>query len=327
MPVRIAVIICTWNRASVLAETVASLAQVRQPGAAEVDVLVVDNNSHDDTQARLKALQADWPLGRLHVLFEPSQGKQFALNMGIEEARRLRCDLLAFTDDDVFFEPTWLEQLLAAMDDSPCSPSLAGGKTVVTWPGGRPPVWYHRSMGAIVAEVDIGEQPLCPPPADYAPAGTNLFARIDLFDRIGGFSETHFRHMDYEFGQRALARGECVAYLPAVMVTAPVDPAILTQRYFRRWSLKAGISPWTEMQPGVRHFAWVPLWLYRRALQDAMAWLTAPLRGDSPAERFARELRLWRAWGTMASRWMSRLRPHAYPGWVEGRSQKKTNVY
>lgn len=327
MPAHIAVIICTWNRAAVLAETLASLAVVRRPAGTEVDVLVVDNNSKDGTQALIQCQSAEWPLGRLHGLFDGRQGKQFALNTGIAEARRLGCDVLAFTDDDVFFPAEWLEEIVRAMRGNPVKPTLAGGRTLVTWPGGKPPPWYHRSMAAIVAEVDIGEQPLCPPPPDYSPAGTNLIARIDLFDRIGGFSEKHFRHMDYEFGQRALARGEVVAYVPAVTVVAPVDPAILTQRYFRRWSLKAGISPWTELQPGLRHVAWVPLWLYRRALQDALAWLTAPLRGDSQAERFARELRLWRAWGTMTSRWISRLRPAAYPAWVEGRSQKKKNVY
>jgi hypothetical protein len=182
-------------------------------------------------------------------------------------------------------------------------------------------------MAAIVGGVDLGRSRLMPPPSTYAPAGANLVARADLFDRVGLFSETHFRHMDYEFGQRCLRLGEAVAYDPALVVTAPIEPAMLTRRYFRRWSLKAGISPWQDMTPGVRHFAWVPLWVYRQMLQDALAWLVAPLRGEPAAERFLRELRLWRAYGLVASRWMSRLRPAAYPAWVEARSQKRKNVY
>jgi hypothetical protein len=58
-----------------------------------------------------------------------------------------------------------------------------------------------------------------------------------------------------------------------------------------------------------------------------LIWLVAPARGESPATRFLRELRIWRAWGTMASRWMSKLRPAAYPAWVQARSQKRQNVY
>lgn len=323
----IAVVICTWNRVKMLSESLRSLRQVHVPADWKVEVLVVDNNSRDETQAYLESLQADWTLGKLHASFEPRQGKQFALNRGISQARSLGCSLIAFTDDDVLFPTNWLENVVAAMYEGPTLPALAGGRTQVIWPDGKSPPWYHRNMGAIVGEVDLGDHRRCPPPEDYAPAGANLLARIDLFDRVGGFSETHFRHMDYEFGQRVISRGECVAYVPSVLVIAPVDPAIVTKRYFRRWSLKAGISPWSDMELNVRHFAWVPLWLYRQMAEDALAWLVGPLRGEALPNRFLRELRLWRAYGTLASRWMSRLRPGGYPAWVESRSQKLKNVY
>lgn len=308
-----------------LVETLSSLAQVRQPAGAQVDVLVVDNNSRDDTQAQVQALQAAWPLGRLQALFEARQGKQFALNTGIARARALGCELLAFTDDDILFPPDWLEQVDAAF--STADTALAGGRTALQWPASGRPDWFHDRMAAIVGAVDLGTQRLAPPPADYSPAGANLVARASLFDRVGGFSETHFRHMDFEFGQRCLQRSEAVAYEPRLCVTAPVEPAMLTRRYFRRWSLKAGISPWQDMAPGVRHIAWVPAWLYRQLLQDALLWLIAPLRGEAQAERFLRELRIWRALGTVQSRWISRLRPGAYLRWVEARSQKRKNVY
>ncbi|MGM9479728.1 glycosyltransferase [Roseateles sp. NT4] len=325
MPSPIAVIICTWNRAAVLAETLASLAQVRTPAGTAVEVLVVDNNSSDDTQARLTSWAREWPLGRLHALFEPRQGKQFALNAGIARARALGCEVLAFTDDDILFPADWLEQVAAVF--APHALMLAGGRTELQWPGDGPPTWYGDSMAAIVGQVDLGTQRLQPPPATYSPAGANLVARLALFDRVGGFSEAHFRHMDFEFGQRCLSRGEVVAYEPRLVVTAPVDAAILTKRYFRRWSFKAGISPWQQMDTRMRHFAWVPLWLYSQLAQDALGCLLAPLRGEPEPVRFQRELRLRRAWGTCTSRWVSRLRPAAYPAWVERHSQKKQNTY
>lgn len=322
---RLGVVICTWNRADTLVASLASLAAARAPAGTEIEVLVVDNNSRDDTQARLQALQVGWPLGRLHALFEARQGKQFALNTGIARARELNCELLAFSDDDIIFPADWLEAIVRVF--GPAGTALSGGRTTLQWPAEGRPSWYHDSMEAIVGGVDLGTVRLCPPPPGYAPAGANLVARADLFDRVGGFSETHFRHMDFEFGQRCLARGETVAYEPTLCVTAPVEAVMLTRRYFRRWSLKAGISPWQDMTPGVRHLAWVPLWVYRRLAQDALAWLLAPLRGEPEAERFARELRIWRAWGTLTSRWMSRLRPAAYPAWAERLSQKKKNIY
>jgi len=325
MPARIAVIICTWNRADVLVGTLASLALVRAPADSEIDVLVVDNNSGDATADRLHALQAGWPLGRLHVLFEARQGKQFALNTGIAKARQLGSELLVFTDDDILFHADWLERASAAFAAGDVA--LAGGRTLLQWPQEGHPSWYHDGMAAVVGGVDLGPTRLMPPPPGYAPAGANLVARLDLFDRVGGFAESLYRHMDLEFGQRCLERGEAVAYEPSLVVTAPIEPAMLTKRYFRRWSLKAGISPWQEMTPGERHFGWVPLWLYRQMLKDVLEWLLAPLRGEAPADRFLRELRLWRSWGRLTSRWISRLHPAAYPAWVEARSQKRKNVY
>ena len=40
--------------------------------------------------------------------------------------------------------------------------------------------------------------------------------------------------MDFEFGQRCLQRGETVVYEPRLRVTAPIDPAMLSRRYFRQ---------------------------------------------------------------------------------------------
>lgn len=325
MPHHLAVIICTWNRAESLGTTLASLRGQQLGAAQQVEFIVMDNNSSDATRQVVEAAQQTWTTGRLHYRFEGRQGKQFALNNGIALARSLGCDLLAFSDDDILFPPDWATSATALFADP--AVMLVGGKTLLDWPDPGPPDWFHRDMGAILAGVDLGDTRLAPPNEAYAPAGSNMAARATLFDTVGGFSEKHFRHMDFEFGQRCMRRGVNVVYEPGWVVLAPVDTQLLSKRYFRRWSLKAGISPWQDLQPGERHLGWVPLWLYRRLLQDMLAWLVAPLRGEPPAERFLRELRIWRAWGTLQSRLRSRLSPASYPAWVQQRSQKKQNVY
>lgn len=317
MAVRLGVVICTWNRADLLSATLDSLAAQRLPHDCEVDVLVVDNNSQDDTLARLKRRAPTWALGRLHPLHEPRQGKQFALNSAIAHARALGCEILAFSDDDILFPPDWLAQACAVFRDP--ATALAGGRTLLEWPAEGRPAWYDDTMAAIVGGVDLGEQRLAPPPADYAPAGANLVARADLFERVGGFSEAHFRHMDAEFGQRCLARGEVVAYEPRLQVTAPIDPAMLTRRYFRRWSFKSGISGWQDLPAGQR----LPGWVYRRLAQDILLWLLAPLLCEPAPARFTRELRIWRARGAIAASWMARVRPGRLAAWVDERSRKR----
>jgi GT2 family glycosyltransferase len=162
-------------------------------------------------------------------------------------------------------------------------------------------------------------------PPGYAPAGSNMMARRRVFERVGGFSETHFRHMDYEFGLRCAKAGVTTSYDPSLVVYAPVDAQLLSKRYFRRWSFKAGISR-DDAGKTMATFLAVPRWLYRQLLQDLCGY-PFDLLFRSPREAFTRELRLWRTYGTISSRWYASLWPDEFPKWVEKYSQKKKNVY
>jgi glycosyltransferase involved in cell wall biosynthesis len=73
------------------------------------EILVVDNNSKDRTREVVEDFCRRDP-DHFRYVFEPQQGKSFALNSGIREARG---DVVAFMDDDVTVEPTWLQNLTA----------------------------------------------------------------------------------------------------------------------------------------------------------------------------------------------------------------------
>jgi len=315
MTMAVSVIICTWNRAALLSETLVSLAEQRVADVSEVEVIVVDNNSSDCTRQVVEAAAQGWRLGVLRYFFEGRQGKQFALNLGVAKAR---FPVIAFTDDDILFPADWVQHVQTVFVDP--GVMLAGGKTQIAWgPQGRPH-WYGDDMQAILGGVDLGNQRLDPAPAGYAPGGGNLIARKALFDRIGAFSETHFRHMDFEFGARAQTRGERVVYDPRLVVHAPVDEQCLTVRYFRRWSFKAGIDA------AARGFPRVPAWTYRQVIEDW--WATRRNKpGTLSPQEFSRELRMWRGWGTIANAWHAWLGPSRHAKWVMQRAQKKANVY
>ena len=320
MPVAgVTVIICTWNRADQLRTTLQSLSQQRYKAGLDVEVLVVDNNSNDDTRSVVEATQQSWAMGTLRYLFEPRQGKQFALNSAIAAAQHT---LLAFTDDDILFPHDWLLQIQRIFADPGID--LAGGKTLIDWAGLQRPAWYSNELLAVLGGVDLGETELDPSPRDYAPGGGNLLARKTLFDRVGNFSEAHFRHMDYEFGIRCQSFGVRVVYEPAVVVHAPVDSVCLTPRYFMRWAFKAGIA-----RTGGIHAAGqrpqVPLWMYRRFMQDAIALAFKPLPGTP--EVFAQRMRKWRDMGAIVNAWRAWLRPGQHAEWVKLKSQKKLNLY
>jgi GT2 family glycosyltransferase len=125
------VVVCTFNRAPLLLETLHALLVQRAPEGG-FEILVVDNNSADATRSATERLAAESPVPVRYV-FEPRQGLSFARNTGIHASRGA---IVAFVDDDVDMEPEWLRALLAPFTD----PTVActGGPIRPKWPIDRP---------------------------------------------------------------------------------------------------------------------------------------------------------------------------------------------
>src|SRR5215213_3679943 len=94
---RFTVAICTWNRAALLPEVLGRLARARPP-AGGWELLVVNNNSTDDTERVLDAFAGRLPLRRA---FEQRQGLSHARNTAVKEATG---EYLVWTDDDALVE-------------------------------------------------------------------------------------------------------------------------------------------------------------------------------------------------------------------------------
>ena len=81
----VSVLICTYNRRQLLGATLDSLAAMHVPPDIRWEVLVVDNNSTDGTRAEVQGRAAAFP-APLRWVFEPRQGKAYALNTGFAAA-------------------------------------------------------------------------------------------------------------------------------------------------------------------------------------------------------------------------------------------------
>ena len=82
----ISVIVCSYNRSDSLRQTLASLAGQSRPAGHSWELIVVDNNSTDDTAELVKTFAAASGLDVRYVL-EESQGLSHARNAGIRAAR------------------------------------------------------------------------------------------------------------------------------------------------------------------------------------------------------------------------------------------------
>ena len=220
----ITIILCTYNRCQTLAKALASVAAQSLPAGIEWEVLVVDNNSQDQTRDIVEGFGRENP-GRFHYLYEPQQGLSNARNAGIQNSRG---EILAFMDDDVTVKPTWLQNLTAALHDGEWAG--AGGRTLPSQPF-SPPDWLSAAesfkWGAILGGLfDLGEKPC---ELKMAPYGTNMAFRKSMFEKYGGFrpdldrsAGSMLSNGDTEFGRRLMIAGERLRYEPLAIVYHPI---------------------------------------------------------------------------------------------------------
>jgi glycosyltransferase involved in cell wall biosynthesis len=107
-PVRVSVVIPTYNRLAYLME---ALRSVFVQTFSDYEVIVVDDGSTDGTEAALGAY-AD----RIRYLHQENQGAAAARNLGIGRARG---EWIAFLDSDDMWEPEALERLTRATEEHP----------------------------------------------------------------------------------------------------------------------------------------------------------------------------------------------------------------
>ena len=285
----ITVILCTYNRCQSLAKALGSVAVSTLPTSIEWEVLVVDNNSRDQTREVVQDFCDRYP-GRFRYLFEPRPGKSFALNSGIRESRG---EILAFMDDDVTVEPTWLQNLTAALDGDQWAG--AGGRIVLRWPASLPnwlsvdgPYARHPFPG-----FDQGHEAreLIGPPF-----GTNMAFRRKLFEKYGGFRTdlgpepgSEIRAEDTEFGRRVVAAGERLRYEPSAVVYHPVPEDRIGKKFFLKWRFDYG-------RGDAREFPVHPVRLFCSLLAWTLRWMVAL----EPRVRFYRKVVVWEKAGAVA---------------------------
>ena len=289
----VSVILCTFNRAALLGDALTAL--VRQIGAPAYEVVVVDNNSTDDTRRVVEAFVGS---GRVRCVHEPAQGLSYARNLGVATAS---ADILAFTDDDVRADATWIQSIARAFADNP-EVDMVGGKVAPDWQA-DPPAWLRHAGHAPLALVDYGEAPLrITPTAPQCLIGANVAIRRRALERLHGFSPRLQRvgdgigsTEDHDFQMRLLESGGSALYDPRIVARAIVPGERLSKRYHRAWHQGHGRfyalmrDPSFERSRGA--LLGVPAHVYRRAAAEASAWAVSLLRGR-PSAAFAHELHL-----------------------------------
>jgi glycosyltransferase involved in cell wall biosynthesis len=292
----VSVVLPTYNRSGHLRRTLASVLGQRTT-TRSYEVIVVDNNSTDDTKVEVERAIAARTAVR--YVLERNQGVSYARNAGIAAAR---APLVAFVDDDVCVNADWIDTICRTFEQQP-ELDCIGGKVLPEWEV-APPAWLTRDHWAPVALLDFGET--CRTVNAQAPLcllTANLACRRRIFEQVGLFA-TELQRVhdgigsmeDHEWLLRFWAAGRQALYVPELSATTEVPLRRMRRDYHRRWHSGHGHYFALVREPGFeasktgRLFD-VPAHAYRSAIRDAGCWLVRSWRGDM-AGAFLFETRL-----------------------------------
>jgi glycosyltransferase involved in cell wall biosynthesis len=310
----VSVVIATRNRERLLRETLRAL--VRQDWPRDrFEIVIADNGSTDGTSTVVESASASFGAPPVRYLYIAQPGKSFAVNAALEVAGQSQPPLdriIAFTDDDVRPEPTWVAALCRAFAQT--GADFVAGRIFPLWEV-EPPRWMSPAMYGVLAVPDNGDVTLeiTPQEPRVVPIGANMAVRAPVVAHVGGLRTdlgkldgTLRTGEDHEFFLRMLSYGYRGVYEPSAVVRHWVPRERLDRAYCRRWLYQNGRDVArldATHTPAVKRLLGVPRYLWR---QSALNMARSALRRN-PAERFAASTRvLWFA-GYLRETWTAAL--------------------
>ncbi len=241
----ISVAVCTYNRAASLARTLDSMVQLRIPQKMEWELLLIDNNSSDNTQKVAESFRGSLPL--CYVL-EPHQGLSHARNRALKETDS---DLILFTDDDVEVDSSWLLAFAKAWIENPKAGYL-GGKIVPRWFNACPS-WLHDEklalLDGLLVNYDLGSMTRCYTDKDPTPYGASFAISRELINHIAPFrtdmgvtGSIPGRGEEAEYLKRAQQAGFTGVYVGQAICFHIAEDKRLSLRYMYDYGIQKGIA-------------------------------------------------------------------------------------
>ncbi len=231
----ISVVICTYNRAGYIAEALDSLCN-QTLSRDRFEVIVVNNNSTDNTEAVCRQFIQTHPGHQLYYLNENQQGASFARNTGAAIARS---PLLCFMDDDAVAEPDYLLRMVQFFEEHTDAGGL-GGRIIPRYIP-EEPRWMSHFVSSLVGNFDYSKEVVVFSPNKY-PLESNMAVRKTDFDLIKGFNTAlpgvvgtlRIGGEGKDLFLKLKALGRTIYYDPAIRVEHIVETSKLTPEYLYR---------------------------------------------------------------------------------------------
>ncbi len=220
----VTIVICTYNRSNLLRFSLQSLTEQCTP-ADRFNVLIVDNNSTDNTPGVIKEYVSNYP--NFYSVVEEKQGLSHARNRAITESKT---EWLTYFDDDAKAFPDFVENILETIQKYDYH--IIAGK-INDWFLEERPNWYHdlhdsKKKDDVIQE--LGK--------DQFAIGCNMTVCKEVFKNVGEFDPELGMNGEHEFyGEeiliqvKARKQGFVIGFNPKIQIYHLVRPEKLSVQW------------------------------------------------------------------------------------------------
>jgi glycosyltransferase involved in cell wall biosynthesis len=194
--VLVSAIIATYNRAYIVCEAIESILNQTYKN---VEIVVVDDGSTDDTQGKLKQYDS-----RIRVVYQENAGPAAAWNRGIRESRG---EIITFLGSDDIWLPTFVERQVAVLqlagDGVPCSLS----NSWLRFTSGRGSTAFQHVNLYPLQDEGIWLNAAEIFATRFVLFGQSVAIRRAALERTGGFDESLWFLEDYDLALKLSIQG------------------------------------------------------------------------------------------------------------------------
>jgi glycosyltransferase involved in cell wall biosynthesis len=231
--------VCTYNRAQVLPYCLESLTNLKVPAECGAEILVIDNNSVDNTKEVVSKYSERSKIP-IFYFYESKQGLSAARNRAVKEASG---DYIGFLDDECAVPANWLEIIFEDINEF--APLIIGGPYMGALLPGTHHKWFKVKYGNVefvAYDWKRGYQ------KNFRARGGNIFLHRSVcerhqFDENFGMSGSKLKlGEEVMLQERFLSEnaGTMVFYEPRIKVPHYILPHKMRLSYRARRVMEAG---------------------------------------------------------------------------------------
>lgn len=247
--IELSIIVCTRNRAKQLATLIQCLGSQINLENLNWEIVIVDNNSSDNTKEVVYAFCEGSNL-KINYVFEERTGLSYARNAGILASKG---SLILFIDDDVLIPKEFISNVLFGTQEF-SEFNIFSFKVLPDWGNIlKPPFWFtlKRPFNLIQSFLpihDLGHEPMqYPNRIAKNPIGACFLVKKEVFEKLGPFREDLGAGQsglceDSEFFWYAMMNKFKILYWPYAAIYHPVISERLSTKYLHKWYFNLGKS-------------------------------------------------------------------------------------